>query len=169
MADNDAKKFSAEDDLSDLNLIAQYWGCDWLGLVVGSRYFISRGFQIRLALSISENSTDEMSKYPIFPVRKQPGDYVFLLHNVCIEKDGSMFIVDCDLESYPLEFNDSTTGADVRAQAITLLDSIPDEEYRILCAEHRNERGEFGRTTQPALSDFKIIKNPYIRTSPRVK
>lgn len=144
--------------VTGIQLIRRLWGYDWFGFVVGSRYLIVDRCQIRLALSVQENNTDELSQDIIFPVPTQPGRYVFLLHNVCIQPDNSLFLADMNLNSYALEINDSDFIASVFAQAIDILDSISDSIYKNLCT-FSGEIGHFGRSLQTHLSDFNIVQS----------
>ena len=143
-------------NMEKMEEIRRIWGRDWFAFVVGSRYLIIDENQIRLAVSLVHNITNRVSPNASFPVSRQEGKYVFLAHNVAINANREIALVDSEIEAYPFK-SKSLNEAEIWKQAVKLLDSFSDEEYKRLCESH-GEVGTFGREPQMRIEDFKIVK-----------
>lgn len=135
--------------------IRRIWGRAWLSFVVGSRYLIIKEHQIHLAVSLTHNITNRVFPNASFPVSRQEGKYVFLLHNVAINSKREIALVDSELEAYPFK-SKSLSATEIWRQAIKILDSFSDKEYGDLCEFH-GKVGAFGREPQMKIEDFKIV------------
>jgi hypothetical protein len=157
---NDKKKKFSEIDATTykkMQEIYSVWDRDWLLCFIDNRYTKQDKAESRLVISYEINTTKPRTGF-LAPT-EQKTDFVFGLHNVYIEKNMCINLVDSWIDAYPAPETDDISQ--IRLAALSCLSSISNEEYFKLVSDSMSKGGNklFIAKKEATILDYKICTN----------